>query len=184
MPGPTDLYAAAQEVLEAAAAALDTIPLADPTLDGAPARQFVSPSFGPIECCPGGGQLSVHVDLTQDAPVAAGLKMGRLQAGKITHVVFAIAIARCVIDNRRGTTAGLEEPLRPEDQAATSQQTDADVWALVNVIYGLWQSGDLFTLCGEVFFEGARPIPQSGGCAGWTVLVRASLDGYPVTPAS
>ena len=184
MPGPTDLFTQADEILQACIAALDTIPLDDPTLDGAPDRAFISPSFGPIECCPGGGQLTVHVDLTQDAPAAPGLKMGRLQAGKVTHVVFVISIARCVRDSRQGTTSALEEPLRAEDQSATSRQTDSDVWALVNYLYALWQSGDLFTLCGEVFFEGARPIPQSGGCAGWTMVVRASLNGYQVIPAS
>lgn len=183
MAGPTDLQTVAEAILLACEQALDTVPLAGSDLLGAPDRSFVSPGPPPIECCPGGGQLTVHVDTVSDAPLAPGLKQGRLIAGKITHVAWIITITRCVIDTRKGQSL-LEDPLIASEQQATAEQINADLWAIWNELYGLWRSGDLFTLCGEVFFEIARVLPEQGGCAGWTIIVRSSLDGYQAVPAS
>lgn len=178
MAGPLDLQALAVEILQASEQALDTIPLSDPALEGAPGRSFVSPALPAIECCPG-GQLTVHIASVSDAPIASGLTMGRLWPGKRTHVLYVITIARCVLDQRQGMLAGLDDPLSAADQQATADQTNTDIWALWNHLYNLWRSDLLFTLCSEVFFEGAFPLPESGGCAGWTLAVRTILDGYP-----
>lgn len=178
MASPLDLQLQAVEILNASIQALDTIPLSDPALEGAPDRAFVSPALPAIECCPG-GQLTVHVASVSDAPIESGLRMGKLAAGKRTHVLFVVTIARCVLDERQGMLAGLDDPLNAADQQETADQTNTDIWALWNHLYNLWRSELLFTLCSEVFFEGAFPLPESGGCAGWTLALRTILDGYP-----
>ncbi len=178
MASPLDAQALAVEILHASEQALDTIPLSDPALEGAPDRSFVSPALPAIECCPGGGQLTVHIASVTDAPIESGLRMGKLSPGKRTHVLYIITIARCVVDDRQGLLTALDSPLRAEDQQATADQTNTDIWALWNHLYNLWRADLLFTLCSEVFFEGAFPLPESGGCAGWTLAVRTILDGY------
>lgn len=184
MPGPTDLHTQAVEILDAAVAALDTIPLYDPALDGAPDRAFVSPGAPSIDCCPGGGQLTVHVDRLADAFVKSGLEQGKLRPGKKNHVSFVITMARCVVDRRTSATSQLTIPPFPDDQQETAAQTDADAWAIWNHLYNLWRADALFTLCGEVFFEIAQSLPQSGGCTLWQMVIRASLDGYESVSSS
>lgn len=181
MAGPTDLHTTVTEILDASVDALNTIPDSAPALEGAPERSFISSGAPAIECCPGGGQLTVHVDSLSDVPLAAGLDMGKLKAGKKNQVTFVITIARCI------DSLSKQSRLRALDmdaQTATAQQTDADVWALWIYLYNLWRSGDLFSLCGEVFFEGARPLGQQGGCSGWSIVIRATLNGYENTPSS
>jgi hypothetical protein len=179
--GPGDLYAVAQMILTASAEALDNIPLSDPGLEGAPDRAFVSPGAPAIDCC-NVGQLTVHYETVSDAPLAPGNAQGRLIAGKKIQVGAVIIIARCVTtgDQRLMDIDTLPDPV---DMEAAAEQSDADIWALENCLYGLWRSGDLFTLCGEVFFEGARSFFE-GGCAGWRLNIRFSLDGYECVPSS
>lgn len=176
-----DLKGIADDILDAAIQALDTIPVSAPGLEGAPERAFVSPAEGSIDCCDD-GQLTVFIDSIADAPLAPGLGQGRLQAGKKIHVAAVVTIARCVPDNR-GLMVEIADPPLAADLEAIATQTYADIWALENCLYGLWQSGDLFTLCGEVFFERARPFLE-GGCAGWRLIVRFTLDGYQCVPST
>ena len=49
--GPLDYMAYAEDLLHVSALALDEIPLADPTLAGAPERRFVSPGEPVWDCC-------------------------------------------------------------------------------------------------------------------------------------
>lgn len=181
MSSATDLKMIADEILDAAVEALDTIPVSAPGLEGAPGRAFVSPGEGSIDCCDD-GQLSVYVSAISDAPLAPGLKQGRLEAGKKIHVAVTLIIARCIPDNR-GLMVEIADPPLTTDLEAVAAQTYADIWALENCLYGMWRSGELFTLCGEVFFEGARPFME-GGCAGWRLTIRFTLDGYECVPST
>lgn len=171
--GPADLHATCSELLTAAAEALDTLPSSDPGLEGAPDRAFVSPGPPALDCC---DQLTVHALQIGEATTSpAGLAAGRRNVqGRINHVTFFVTITRCI----QGLQDAGVNAVAEADLEATSAQTDADAWALWNHLWNMWRSGDLFTLCGEVFFEGMRVLPSSGGCVGWTMSIRASLEGY------
>ena len=60
--GPADLYTETTAVLEAAVAALDTIPNLSPGLLGAPERAFICSGSPAFDCC---DQLAVNA-----APIA------------------------------------------------------------------------------------------------------------------
>lgn len=178
--GPADLHALALELLAADIAALDTIPISAPGLEGSPERAFVSPGRPAIDCCP---QLTVHVESVNDAATSpGGLGAGRRQAGKKNQVRLITTIVRCVIDNRGGQ--GITEMPLMADLEATAEQVNADAWALWNYLYCLWRSGDLLSLCSEMLFEGMRQMGEEGRCAGWTLTISASLDGYCDAEAS
>ena len=171
MSGPADLFDLCDELLAASVEALDTIPDSAPELAGSPERSFISPGLPALDCCP---QLTVHSSFVQDAATSpGGLSAGRKVAGKINQVSLVATIARCipVIDDS-GTLPALA------DMQAAAEQINADGWALWNHLYNLWLAGLLFTYCGEVFWEGLRPLTPQGGCAGWTLSLRVSLGGY------
>jgi hypothetical protein len=171
MAGPTDLHAAALELLNASVEALDTIPTYDATLDGAPDRAFVASGTPAIDCC---DQLTVNVSQVQSAPLApGGLATGRQIAAKINHVFLIVTITRCYpMPDDQGT------PPSPDDIQAAAEQLNADGWALWNHLYNLWRADQLFTLCDEVFWDALRPLGPAGGCAGWVLGIHISLDGY------
>ena len=169
MAGIGDLNALAQAILGAMAQALDTIPDYDATLNGAPARQFVT--FGnPVwDCCE---QLAVHIPGIAAAETSPGaLAAGKRHlTGRINHVFLTGTITRCVPTQVEPPVAVLN---------ATAEQINADAWALWNHLFNLQSSDLLLNLCDEVFFDGITAAAPSGGCAGWTVAVRAYLGGYP-----
>lgn len=168
MAGPGDLHALSLEVLDAAAAALDTIPIYEPHLNGAQARQFVSPNTPVWDCC---DQLAVWpTPLTEADTSPGGLNAGhRFHLGRINHVLFSIEITRCIPTDLEPAPAAL---------TASAEQLNADAWALWNYFFNYAESGGLITLCQEVFFEGITAVSPSGGCGGWTANIRVQLDGY------
>ncbi len=178
----TDLDSLAHNLLDACIAALDTLPTFG--LDGAPSRAFVSPGQPALDCCDD-GQLTVQASLIVQAPTTpGGLDAGkRPWRGTINHVTLTIVIARCIpVSDDQGN------PLPPEVLDAVAEQTNADAWALSNDLFwtaGSWSevmTDSSSTLaCGEVFFDGFRPLPPSS-CGGWTGIIRVRLDGYQVTP--
>lgn len=171
MSAPGDLWLAADELLGAAVESLNTIPIFDPTLDGAPDRAFVTAGSPVLDCC---DQLTVNVAQVLTAPVIGGLPAGRQIAAKLNHVYLIVTITRCfpMPDDK-----GNPPPVAViEDH---SRQIDADGWALWNHLYNLWIAGQLFTVCDEVFWDALRPLGPAGGCAGWTLAIHISLDGYP-----
>jgi hypothetical protein len=175
---PLDLYALAQELLDACVDALDTIPDSDPLLSGAPTRRFVSPGQPADDCC---DQLTVRVSRIGDADTTPG-GLGaskRIPIGKQNHVVFIVRSTRCIptgVDPKGGYSAP-----EPEELDASSQQLYADAWALWNHIYNLLRAGELLTLCSKVFFDGLTETPPLGGCGGWDMIIRVALDGYEET---
>lgn len=171
MAGIGDLQTLAQLILDSAAEALDTIPLFDAGLLGAPDRKFVSPGLPVIEasCC---NQLTVYVPNLSGNPMDAS----RPELGMLNIIAFTIQISRCIPSGfdqmgnyKAPSVAALE---------AASAQLDADAWALWNHLYNLRSSGLLNSLCEKVYFDGINATPPSGGCAGWVAQVRCELEGY------
>lgn len=175
MAGPPDLHALALELLTADEEALNTIPILAPGLEGAPERAFVSPGIPSFDCCP---QLTVHAQDISDMDTSpGGLGAGRRNVtGKRIQVRLVTTIIRCVPDSRGGQVL-TSMPLAADLEAA-AEQVNADAWALYNHIYAMWRSGDFLTVCKALFFEGARAVGEQGKCAGWTLTLRAELDGY------
>lgn len=172
----TDLDTLCHELLDASVEALDTIPAVAPGLAGSPERFFVSPGQPSLDCC---DQLTVHASGVAEAPTSAlGLAAGKRaqQGARINHVGLVVTITRCI-------TSVPEIPLAA-DLEASAEQVNADGWALWNHIWNLIRADMLFTLCGEVFWDGLRPVNPSGGCAGWTLNLRVSLEGYEETLGS
>lgn len=173
--GPGDLYALASEYLSACVEALDTIPTFEPTLAGAPERAFISPGLPVWDCCE---QLTVHVDgVLEDVNSLSG--SGRHAAlGRLNIVTFITTVTRCI-----PVVGGTQLEALPEieDLSSAAEQIHADGWALWNHIYNMVRAGELFALCDEVFYEGLRAATPMGGCGGWTMTVRAQLDGYEET---
>lgn len=168
--GPEDLQALAQEFLDACVEALDTIPSFAPGLGGAPARSYIAPALPAFDCCP---QLTVHVAGVVPSPASPGTSTGTSARSALVTVAGLVAtIIRCV-------QAG--EGVETETMTEEAAQINADGWALWNHILGLIRAGDLFSQCGEVFWDGLRPVPAQGGCAGYTLNLRVLINGY-VTP--
>jgi hypothetical protein len=179
--GPDDLWQIAQAYLDDCAEALDTIPDFVPELDGAPERQFLSPGmpvsdFVDRDCC---SQLAVRVDpIVELGTTPGGLDAGRRAAREAwkNSVTLVAHIWRCIPsgDNAMG---GFIPPSASELTLA-SRQIYADAWALWNHLHNLVRAEHLVSLCDEVFFDGLIPMVPAGGCAGWTAVIRVSLEGY------
>lgn len=173
--GAADLQALAVDLLDVAVDALDSIPAFDPGLAGAPDRRYVSPgtpSFdfsGVTNFCEGCEQLTVHIPGVLEFP--QGLDTHKQDARK-NLVIFTVTATRCipVIHNGGFPT--------PTEITAAAAQTNADGWALWNHIWNAIRSGELFSICGPVFWDGLRAINPSGGCGGYTLTLRAEVEGY------
>lgn len=168
--GPADLYDQCVELLQASVDALDTIPSLVPGLLGAPERAFVSAGTPALDCC---NQLTVSAAPIAEAP-AEPLGMGagtrHQQQFRKNYVGFTITITRC------GDWTDLPPPAA--QLQAIAEQTNADAWALWNYLWNLCRSGDLFSICGGVYFDRLAPLTPSGGCSGWVLSMRAELEGY------
>lgn len=165
--GPEDLNDLAEEFLAACVEALDTIPDSAPELGGAPARSYTTVSLPALDCCP---QLTVHVSGVVPSPQSPLAGQGvSARAALVTTAGLVATIVRCV-------QAG--ENIPTEQMASEAEQINADGWALWNHVLNMIRAGDLFSQCGEVFWDGLRPVNASGGCAGWTLNLRVLLDGY------
>src|SRR5688572_8648866 len=116
--GPTDLHALAVELLTASAAALDTIPVYEASLGGAPLRQVIAPGTVVLDCC---DQLAVNVGTINEGASELG--------GNINNITLIVTISRCVpVPDSSGN------PPSVEDQTASSAQINADKWALWNYL--------------------------------------------------
>lgn len=182
MAGPGDAFDLAAAYLDVCAEALDTIPDFEPDLLGAPDRQFVSPGQPVFDCC---DQLAVEMTIVNDADTTpGGLAAGkRALMGRIPHVTLTAWATRCIpsiLDNGMGSVV----IPTPEELTASARQLDTDAWALYNHVYNAIRAEEFLTLCGEAFFVGVVPVLPSGGCGGWTVTIRASLDGYAESASS
>ena len=166
--GPEDLQDLCQEFLDACVESLDTIPVFAPGLGGAPERSYISPGQSADDCCP---QLTVWAQQVGESPNSPGSFRGKSAIdGQINVVTLIARIVRCV------ETKGDPPPVASLQESA--EQINADGWALWNHLYSMVRADELFSLCGEVFWDGMRSITPSGGCGGWVLALRVELDGY------
>lgn len=164
--GPEDLQALAEDLLEVAVDALDSIPTFDPGLAGAPDRSYVSPGMPSFDCC---DQLTVHIPGVNELPQANNTHQ---QGARKNIVIFTVTATRCIPSLENGNI-----PEAAEITAAAAQ-TNADGWALWNHIWNAIRSGELFSICGPVSWDGLRAINPSGGCGGYVLTLRAEVEGY------
>jgi hypothetical protein len=168
--GPTDLYYLQVELLDASVLVL----AAD-----APSRAFVTVAnpvleIGEGDC--GCDQLTVHATTINELttlPFGPGAGTRHRQDFRVNLVGLAVTISRCVptLDNNGN-------PPAPAESQAAAEQLSQDIWTLYNELWNLARDGELFTICEEVYFDGATPVPAQGGCAGWRLNLRVQLQGY------
>lgn len=70
-------------------------------------------------------------------------------------------------------------PPQPAQHAAVAEQTSADVWAIRNHVRAAKKAETLFApRSRELFFDPTVAVNPMGGCAGWQIPFRVTLDGY------
>ena len=172
MPDPGDLFAQAEELLQAAAEALDTIPdyLGSGFL-GAPERQFISPGLPVADCCE---MLTVWVD-----PLGEGARTRQTLAAtvRINRPTLNLLALRCIPTGKvQGKTY---IPPSTAELNAASEQHLADGWALWNHLFNMVIEGFLFEACHDLAWNPGLSQTPSGGCGGWRLGFSVGLDGYP-----
>jgi hypothetical protein len=175
MAGPDDLFETANELLMAAAEALDTLPdLLGSAYSGAPDRQLVSPGNVVHDCCE---QLAVWVN-----PVGEGARSGNVMVPdmQVIRPTLRVHATRCVPTGR--VSDGKYIPPAAALVTASAQQVHADGWALWNHIFNLLNNDPeplLFTKCIDLVRWSMSALTPSGGCAGWEMQFTVGLGGYP-----
>lgn len=166
--GPPDLHDLARSFLEACEDALDTIPLYDATLAGAPDRIFVSPGPVVLDCC---DQLAVHVGTLTEGDSAPF--QPKASVARINHVTLVATAARCVpVPDANGN------PPSTFKQEEAAKQINADKWAIWNHIYNQIGYGLLFDQCCDVIWSGLTALAPNGGCGGSSLTITVCFDGY------
>lgn len=168
--GSSDLYALADEYLDACVIALADTP------DGPPDRVFVSPGV-PSWDCP--EQLTVHIGapvVADTFPLQPSLSPAHRVTvqGEVDVIVVTATILRCVptVDDYGNLPS-------PATIDAAAQQTCADLWAIWNHIKKGKRDGTLFAPKEREFrLDPAVSLPQGGGAAGWQIPIVVQLDGY------
>lgn len=175
--GPADLHALCREYLEACALAVASTP------GGAIDRVFVSPGMPAFDCPE--AQLTVHAGgpaQADTAPLAPPLQPGHRDdySVVVNLVALTATVYRCApVIAQVGDMFVFPEPSEME---AAAEFTNADVWAIWNVVRRRYRDGLLFTTPNgrkrALFFDPAVPLLTSGGTAGWQIQIRVQLDGY------
>lgn len=174
MNSVTTLYDFAVELLDESIAALNT------TTAGAPERAFVGVALPALDCCP---QLSVHVQglgLDNTSPTSPATVVGSRtpRDGQVNLASFWVTIVRCTPQPSGGDLT----PPSPSALQGASLTILEDLWALWNWLTnrirtkpGLWEGK-----CMATYLDSAIPLDESGGCAGWQIPIRTSIQGYNV----
>lgn len=172
MTGPTSLYQICREYLVACEQALALTP-------GGPIdRSYVSPGPPAWDCCE---QLTVHAggpSIGDTAPLQPPLQPGHRVVG--TGTVNLITMTATILRPSPTLMAdgeGWETP-DPADMDAAAQNTCADVWTVWEHLKSLRRQGVLWPPPRELFIDPAVPLQTAGGCSGWQIQVRVSLDGF------
>lgn len=174
MAGPSDLFDTAQELLAAAAAALETTP------GGGIAYQAVWQGLPVWDCPP---MLTVHAGGPSIAPTTAGPVLGPMQrivvTGEVNIVSFTVTVLRCVPSLlQRGQSTVLPSAA---DETASSQVCYADAWAVWNYLKNAHRAGTLFQRPSgrrEFALIQALPLRTSGAAGGWEIHVGVEVGGY------
>jgi hypothetical protein len=167
----SDVYDLAAELLAATQAALAT------TTGGMIDRSFVSPGLPALDCCP---QCSVHVP--QLAEFGADIQLPqtpmtpahRTRTGWVNGVTLVITVVRCGPTLKKNG-----DPPDPGPLSAAAQLVLEDAWAVWCDLHERHRDGSLFAgECRAVYIDPALAFVPQGTCVGWTLTVRAELDGY------
>lgn len=174
MPGPNDLQDLASEYLAAAEQAVAT------TIGGPISRSYISPGLPSFDC--GADEISVYVGPAAEGPTSplspplvVGLRS--VHTEKVNLVALTCTVVRCV-----PTVGGTGQMPSASAIEAAAAKTNADLWAIWNVVPAFYRAGQIFTRSdGEqrlLIFDPAVPLDPSGGVGGWRVQIRVELDGY------
>lgn len=160
-------YQWAEDLLAVAAGALAG------TTGGPIDRQFVAAGLPALDCCP---QLTVHTAghglLATSAPGA--LTPGhRRTVGSVRYVRFVVTVVRCApVPGKNGDAPS------PTAQAAIAATIGEDAPAIIDAVAKADAAGTLFGgACREFYFDGATSLDPAGGCVGWVINYRASIEG-------
>lgn len=143
------------------------------TPGGVPDRVYVPAAPPAFDCC---DFATVHVAALEYAPTspASGVSGGmRTKYGGIILATLTITAVRCAASIPDG-----EELPSVDDMNAVGALVRADGWALWNHLRTAINDGDFGGLCDVREFSRGVPVPEQGGCVGWTFTLRAALDGY------
>lgn len=160
-------YQWAQGLLAVAEAALAA------TSGGAITRTFVAAGLPALDCCP---QLTVHTAGHGIFPTAASgaLTPGhRRTVGTVRYIRFIVTVVRCApVPGAKGA------PPAPAVQAAIAADINEDPLAIISAVTKADAAGTLFGgACREFYFDGATSLDPVGGCVGWLINFRASIEG-------
>lgn len=182
--GPTDLDDACQALLAVAVTTLDTIPTFDPALLGSPAKSFVSPGVPVWDCCE---MLVVHVagiaqQFTRPTSPPAAVGMRHKYGAWLWEAALVLTLGRCIPE---GELVGKTyNPPTATELDAAAAQINADGWALANGIANALNEGELHEKCSGWKWDGVNAATPMGGCGGWTINFRVTVDGYGADPGS
>ena len=147
------------------------------TTGGPIGRAFVSAGLPALDCCP---QLTVHTGSWGLLPTFAtgALTPGhRRTVGAVRFVRYAVTVVRC-----SPTQHDNGDPPTEAEQASAAALVNEDAFAIIDAVVAADYAGNLFGgTCREFYFDGATSLDPQGGCVGWTVNFRASIDGLPNT---
>lgn len=165
-------YIWAQQLLDIAVAAVAT------TTGGPITRAFVAAGLPALDCCP---QLTVHTSGWGLLPTFAtgALTPGhRRTVGAVRYVRYALTVVRCSpTQNDKG------DPPPPSVQSDAAALINEDAFAIIDAVTAADYAGILFGgTCREFYFDGGNSLDPQGGCVGWVINYRASIDGLPSTP--
>lgn len=143
------------------------------TTGGAIDRSFVAAGLPALDCCP---QLTVHVAGHGILPTTApgALTPGhRRTVGIVRFVRFVVTVVRCApVPGAKGA------PPTPTAQQAIAAALNEDPLAIIDAVTKADKAGTLFDgTCREFYFDGATSLDPSGGCVGWVINFRASIEG-------
>lgn len=85
-------------------------------------------------------------------------------------VTYRIRITRCTMHGEIFPTT--------DDQQADAVQLASDVWLITNYLQEQVRTGGLFDSCNEAFLDGATPVANEGGVAGYQFQLRLAFDHY------
>lgn len=168
------LWDDAQALLDVATASLDSLPVEDSALAGAPLRRFISDGQ-PAYDCP--AMLSVHVATLGEYPTPVSPTLARVSHNRINSVQYVLTCIRCRPD-----------VLQKPDPAPTwalnkaARQHLADGWALWNGVWRAIVNEQLFVKCDGVEVVGAVADDPNGGASGWVFRVEPITGGYDPIP--
>lgn len=173
MSTPAALYEHAAELLALAEDCLAG------SLGGVPDRSYVAVSLPALDCCP---QLTVHpAGLAIDAalPTApATIGAANLRLCTVYLATLVITIVRCT-PQPDGITG---QPPSPAELDAVAEVIAQDGWLLWNCVANAIANGGLFGAgCLGIYLDSAIPLVESGGCAGWTLQIRARIQAVAET---